>query len=45
MCFGALLVPRVFVSVCLVVWVFLMEACLWSSVKQAKKERHQDAKV
>lgn len=45
MCFGALLVPWVFGSVCLVVWVFLMEAWLWSSLKQAKKERHQGAKV
>lgn len=34
-----------FGSVCLVDWVFVMEACLWSSVKQAEKERHQGAKV
>lgn len=45
MCSQALLVPRVFGSVCLVDWIFVMEACLWSSVKQAEKERHQGAKV
>lgn len=45
MCFGALLVPWVFGSACLVVWVFFLEACLRSSVVQAKKETHQSAKV
>lgn len=34
----------VFGSICLVVGVFLMEACLWSSVKQAGKGRQQGAK-